>query len=124
MGEAPVNLVMVYVVCNPRLRQRLQAWLMNKVQNNAANKAAAGIAGLIGNCSVKDAIVQAKPRFRCMRADLLVLQDFFDSPTGIMPVGKRLIGLTTSCNLGECDAFISHSWHDGPEAKWNAFQQW
>merc|ERR1712224_527854 len=25
---------------------------------------------------------------------------------------------------GECDAFLSHSWHDDPEAKWAALQQW
>jgi len=26
--------------------------------------------------------------------------------------------------LGECDAFISHSWHDDAEAKWAALQEW
>merc|ERR1712217_404358 len=28
------------------------------------------------------------------------------------------------CLLGECDAFLSHSWHDPLEEKWAALQKW
>merc|ERR1711879_89564 len=26
--------------------------------------------------------------------------------------------------MGGCDAFISHSWHDAPSARWQALQEW
>ena len=33
-------------------------------------------------------------------------------------------GLAQRCQLGEVDAFFSHSWHDSPVAKWEALQRW
>lgn len=32
--------------------------------------------------------------------------------------------LADPCNLGECDAFLSHSWHDDAEEKWTALEAW
>lgn len=36
----------------------------------------------------------------------------------------KLYALSASTSLGHCDAFVSHSWHDDPEAKWVAIQEW
>merc|ERR1712048_1344882 len=82
-----------------------------------------GIAGLIGQCSVVEALAQAKPRFRSISADQLFFQDFEHSPTVVAPL-RGIFERTKPCALGECDAFLSHSWHDSAAAKWTAFQNW
>eukprot|EP00931_Biecheleriopsis_adriatica_P034087 TRINITY_DN19725_c0_g1_i3.p1 TRINITY_DN19725_c0_g1~~TRINITY_DN19725_c0_g1_i3.p1 ORF type:complete len:278 (+),score=28.27 TRINITY_DN19725_c0_g1_i3:368-1201(+) len=32
--------------------------------------------------------------------------------------------LTRPCNLGDCDVFLSHSWHDDADLKWAALESW
>lgn len=32
--------------------------------------------------------------------------------------------MSTPCKLGNCDAFLSHSWHDDALAKWEELQNW
>lgn len=32
--------------------------------------------------------------------------------------------MSTSCRVGECDAFFSHSWHDDGRQKWDALSHW
>lgn len=43
--------------------------------------------------------------------------------TGSTP-NPLLQSLSTPCGLQDIDAFLSHSWHDDPEAKWEALQIW
>merc|ERR1712048_598070 len=31
---------------------------------------------------------------------------------------------TSAACPGKCDAFVSHSWHDNPHAKWSALEEW
>ena len=39
--------------------------------------------------------------------------------------GRNLADLTTTAKLGQCDAFLSHSWHcDSYLDKWNALTRW
>jgi len=96
---------------------------MGRIQGKVTTRAAAGIAGLIGGCSVDDAIAQATPRFRSISAERLLIHDFHNSPA-TTPVETSLFGRTEHCLLGDCDAFVSHSWHDDVDAKWDAFQHW
>merc|ERR1712125_181985 len=35
-----------------------------------------------------------------------------------------LFALASWCDIGQCDAFISHSWSDDGAAKWAAMQSW
>jgi len=37
---------------------------------------------------------------------------------------RQLFALSRPAQLGEVDAFLSHSWHDDPTAKWAAIQRW
>ena len=37
---------------------------------------------------------------------------------------RRLSDCTVPANLGECDAFVSHSWGDAGDAKWAALSRW
>lgn len=113
----------IFLSLRTPVRQKLQRQLGNLVDAQGARAAAAGIAGLIGNCSAEAAIIDAKLRFRSIRIDQLVYADFNCSPTETVP-REGLFERTSVCSLGHCDAFVSHSWHDPKDAKWNALQQW
>jgi len=64
-------------------------------------------------------VAQAKARFRTLRFEQLT----FDALRTNAP-DPRLGGLAAPAALGDCDAFISHSWHDDAEAKWRALLAW
>jgi len=49
----------------------------------------------------------------------LTLEDFRDNAPN-----PDLFSKSIPEELGEADAFLSHSWQDEPEAKWQAMQQW
>jgi len=84
--------------------------------------AAAGIAGLLGDASPQEAITLATTRFRCVSLSTLSYSDFTSSP--LLDQNFDLYGRTEMAFHGCCDAFISHSWHDCPTAKWAALQRW
>jgi len=108
---------------NPRTRQRAHAWLMYRfgaVGESAA--AAAGIAGLIGSASPQQALAQATIRFRSVYLYEISYEDLLASPLSDAP--PDLYSHTVKSLQGECDAFISHSWHDCAEVKWLALQRW
>merc|ERR1711908_167318 len=35
-----------------------------------------------------------------------------------------LYQLSEPCRVGECTAFLSHSWHDNPQQKWDVLSNW
>jgi hypothetical protein len=35
-----------------------------------------------------------------------------------------LFALSQPCGIGECDGFLSHSWHDDGKLKWASLQEW
>lgn len=39
-------------------------------------------------------------------------------------VSKDLYTLSEPCDVGACDAFVSHSWHDDCTSKWEALSCW
>jgi len=105
------------------LRQRLQVKLGQMVNAYGSEAAAGGIAGLIGRCSVEEALAQAGPRFRSINLHQLTYHDLVHSPIENVP-DSGLFRLTEPCVFGECDAFVSHSWHDPMPEKWAALQNW
>jgi len=106
------------------LRQRVQCLVARIYELHSAKAASAGIAALMSDCSVDTAMAQATLRFRCVRLALLDREIFLSSPTSSVPTGPQLLALTEVARLGECDAFLSHSWHDCAQTKWAALQQW
>eukprot|EP00928_Gymnodinium_smaydae_P028448 TRINITY_DN21698_c0_g1_i2.p1 TRINITY_DN21698_c0_g1~~TRINITY_DN21698_c0_g1_i2.p1 ORF type:complete len:619 (+),score=96.70 TRINITY_DN21698_c0_g1_i2:101-1858(+) len=175
LAEAIPNIVVLYVVRRPKLRQGLQVSLGRLAQAYGARAAAAGIAGMVGDCSAQQALAEAKRRFRCVPCDLLRRDDFEVRPMTLQssystlgdstatPASRRSVHSTSSATfgaldtessplvapevsekeedeeeeddddgkpraqktrLGHCDAFLSHSWHDCPDAKWDALQAW
>eukprot|EP00929_Paragymnodinium_shiwhaense_P058638 TRINITY_DN29371_c0_g1_i3.p1 TRINITY_DN29371_c0_g1~~TRINITY_DN29371_c0_g1_i3.p1 ORF type:complete len:574 (+),score=52.61 TRINITY_DN29371_c0_g1_i3:680-2401(+) len=41
-----------------------------------------------------------------------------------LTAAAKLYELSEPCQLSECDAFLSHSWHDDGERKWQALTEW
>lgn len=77
----------------------------------------------MSHCTVQDALVQGKGRFRCVPLSKLTYENFLNSPVCNGPCND-FVNLTDPCRFGECDAFMSHSWHDNVDLKWAALQEW
>lgn len=120
---AAIMTMMLLVVSSPELQQSMQWRTLAWLQAHAAVQGAASIVCLIGDCRHEDAVRQARERFRCVEAgklDAQVLKDNRrDSESDPAPNG-----LAQHCALGDCDAFLSHSWSDNWEAKARAIRRW
>lgn len=110
----------LFMVMRPRVYDKTQACFRDMVKAYGCKATAAGIAGFIGAFSAEEALVQARARFRVIRADRLLYEDFQQSSVVDVPLCER----TDACPLGNGDAFVSHSWHDDVDAKWTALQTW
>uniref|UniRef100_A0A7S2IDR4 TIR domain-containing protein n=1 Tax=Zooxanthella nutricula TaxID=1333877 RepID=A0A7S2IDR4_9DINO len=106
-------------VSRKRWRTILQGKLAGMLDSHYSHRSAASIAGLIGNCGWKAILSEAKANFRCIRLKDLSAEDLADNAPR-----PDLFQRTFPARLQECDAFISHSWHDDAEAKWEALQEW
>jgi len=62
---------------------------------------------------------QARSRFRCVE-----LAQLHEAELSNNVPDPALFQKSIPIPLGKCDAFISHSWHDDPEKKWQALQSW
>lgn len=109
----------LYFVCHPKWRQSFQKRLMHLYSRHYSCQAAASIAGLVGNCPASEALAQASKRFHCVHLVDLTFDDMKDNTPK-----PELFELAFHAQLLECEAFISHSWHDDPMAKWTALQDW
>ncbi|KAJ1623689.1 hypothetical protein T492DRAFT_1125318 [Pavlovales sp. CCMP2436] len=81
--------------------------------------AATGVAALIGNVDPLVAIAEGRRRLKSVSCALLEA-DVFTSPVP----SERWTCKAVHAELDSIDAFVSHSWHDDPVAKWVAFQEW
>merc|ERR1712037_90752 len=88
-------------------------------ETQRVQRSAAGIAGLIGSCATKDALARAAVSFRCISLEGLEFSELADNAPK-----PELFERTQKVALRDCDAFISHSWHDDAAAKWEALQSW
>ena len=98
-------------------RGRFHGFLAKLASSGQAGKAA-GIAALVGKSDPGRTLHLARRNFRGVYfSDLL--QESFDSSadSGLNEKAKRY-------RLGEIDAFLSHSWHDDPAAKWQTLLRW
>eukprot|EP00931_Biecheleriopsis_adriatica_P086788 TRINITY_DN61379_c0_g1_i1.p1 TRINITY_DN61379_c0_g1~~TRINITY_DN61379_c0_g1_i1.p1 ORF type:complete len:511 (+),score=61.64 TRINITY_DN61379_c0_g1_i1:53-1585(+) len=105
-----------YVIGLPTFRSRVQAYLMTM---GGGQPTAAATAQLIRNQDVATVLEAATAKFRCVRCDQ-VTPDIFRSKKA----DQSLYQLSTAAELGDVDAFVSHSWCDDPDAKWDALQEW
>jgi len=109
---------LVLALC-PSVRNNMQGGLNRLLERESAQRAAAGVAGLVGSCSSSKALALAGQRFRSVRMDLLEQHEMSCNTPNSNLWFRSVID-----RLHHCDAFISHSWHDDPQAKWRAMQRW
>eukprot|EP00928_Gymnodinium_smaydae_P056862 TRINITY_DN40169_c0_g1_i1.p1 TRINITY_DN40169_c0_g1~~TRINITY_DN40169_c0_g1_i1.p1 ORF type:complete len:503 (+),score=89.97 TRINITY_DN40169_c0_g1_i1:213-1721(+) len=115
----PVQLVTLAFICSRDLRESVQQNMAQLFETHSSSNAAAGIAALVGGRSTKQLMQQSSCRFRGVSLADVSYADIADNAPR-----PELFERTRALKLNECDAFISHSWHDPPEAKWEALQRW
>jgi len=99
-------------------RSKIHSMLAGTLQTGA-KRAAASVAGLLGDCSPDEVLVKSRERFRCVLPRVLRAEDMRKpDPDPFLYV------LSKSASLGSCDAFVSHSWSDDADAKWAVLQEW
>jgi hypothetical protein len=84
------------------------------------------LASMMGNKDADAIFDEAAKRFRAV--DWSVLEQNLDVFRGGTLDGQKasddLLGLSFKCNIGEVDAFFSHSWHDDVELKIQELTNW
>merc|ERR1712070_743726 len=76
-------------------------------------------AQLLGGWSTEKVLAMARERFLCVSAEKILRKDMANNKPD-----PALSAFTQSSKLGHVDVFVSHSWHDDAEAKWNLLQEW
>ena len=72
-------------------------------------------------------IARAVARFRCISWDVLsTMREVVvgGEPLDGVEAPLDLYTLSELCHISECDAFLSHSWHDNGQQKWEALSGW
>lgn len=95
-------------------RTSVQSWFMSRGEVAAA---AAGVAELLGSRRIDEVLASARRNFTFVRADRIDYEHMKDNSPN-----PDLASLTEKGRLGFVDAFVSHSWHDDPDGKWLALQ--
>ena len=98
-------------------RPRIHAWLIRLATAGDAGRAA-GVAAMIGKLEPQAVLSMSRRTFTGLPFDVLCKGDFASNQdTGLNAKARR-------CRLGEVDAFLSHSWHDNAESKWQTLSSW
>jgi len=105
-------------VARPDCRERAQNALNRLFERRSAQRAASGVAALVGMCPATEVYAEAVQRFRCLPVCQLEEGHLADN----MP-NPELFTHTVPARLGQCDMFVSHSWHDDAGAKWQAVRR-
>jgi hypothetical protein len=114
-----VNIVALFLSGYTGLREIAHSRLRSTFEQKEAEVAAASIAGLLGDCGARQAFAQAAARFRCIDLTMLTEEEM-----ATRDPDPALYRRSVQVGLGECDAFVSHSWSDDASGKWAALQQW
>ena len=102
----------------PANRGRIRRFLGSFGAKGSSEQEAAAIAALIGRRSPAVALSLAASKFRMLMTDQLEASDLAASKdTGMFTRTKQVA-------LGECNAFLSHSWQDDGMAKYAALSAW
>lgn len=118
-GEVVPDIACLLMTLSPDMRYFLQRRVWMVLERRALCEGAASLACLMGQCPPEQVVAQARQRFKCVRLEDISLEVLAcNSPS--LAAGA----LASPCLLGECDAFISHSWAADPKAKWLALQAW
>ena len=86
-------------------------------------KSEACVAGLLGGRKVAECLAMTQRKFRSISARNVQQQDFSSSEE---PEGNEntMFSRSSPAMLGHCDAFISHSWSDPANKKYEVLENW
>ena len=102
----------------PANRGRIRRFLGSLGAKGSSEQEAAAIAALVGGRSPAETLALATSKFRMLTTDQLEISDLTSSKdTG-------MYARTKPAALGECAAFLSHSWQDDGVAKYEALNAW
>ena len=99
--------------------ERVTVRLSDLFDDHAKTAAAAGVTALLGDCDPSHALKEAAERLRCIRLSKLTRAEVANN----QPL-PELFTRTERSKIGGIDAFVSHSWHDDPDGKWEALSAW
>jgi len=107
----------------PSIRGRVRIFLDSlNVGDKDELAQAATIAAFIGRLGLRRALIDAERSFCTLPFGVLREEHFEEAAT--MLADQGLASQTASCKLGEADAFLSHSWRDGAQLKWEKLSAW
>lgn len=112
--------VLLFLFGGLGLAPRARAWLIGRLAvRGEASASGASISHLLGAGTPADVLRAAQERLRCVPGNLLRLEDI---ATDVIPhdTAER----SRAAQLGEVDAFVSHSWRADPVAKLAALNAW
>ena len=114
-----VRCLAVAVARNSRFIRKVQSRLASHGEEVTS---AAGVAELLDGKNVEQVLATSRKLFLVVPANRLRKEDWCEA-SGLKP-NAILAASAVKANLGDADAFISHSWHDNPELKWAMLQKW
>jgi hypothetical protein len=107
----------VPLLFTPTFRGRVHRWLGSLGESGSQEQEAAAVASLIGARDLASAVRTGRKEFRVLPLASLAADDLVsNTDTG-------LNARVRSAALGECDAFISHSWQDDGVKKFMRLQE-
>ncbi len=117
-----VIMILCFFSFNEKHRHSYLAFL-SSVNTKDETRSAAAIAALLGGVNAREGLQMAKSKFRSICFGNLSVGDFLANRerNGSENV---LFGNTTETKLGDCDAFVSHSWSDDGKEKFRALKKW
>ena len=109
------------LLLRPEVRRHVTK-LLHRMAGDRDDERAAAIAAMVGGVGVEKAAELAEKSFRAIPHEKMKLVDFLNSD--LASSNDDLRARTISCQLGFCDAFMSHSWRDDAGAKWHTLSIW
>ena len=116
--------LLLLLAFRPSSRRRMHALLFEHLHFDDQSRAAAMVASMTGGITAEAALQSASLNFRVVDFSELRADDFASSQTHGGPATARRGARTRRVALGECDAFVSHSWSDDGDAKFCALRTW
>ena len=116
-----VMILFCAAISKPTMRQRAHA-AIGRLASRGQSQQAASVAALVGRIGASEAKKRADATFCALPIDRLVLADLDkgSGAEGARVLRDKVIPLV----LGECSAFVSHSWYDDPSAKFEVLSAW
>ena len=107
-----------------KTRGRVLVWLGNIGRHDRAN-AAAVVSAVVGGLAAKEAFRRAQAHFLGISWSALSYEDFANTDlAGRAERDQALRARTQRLAFGQVDCFLSHSWHDPVQPKWEALTAW